>query len=60
MTEWLLYANPAIYAGSGLCQGEGHMFTQDGRLVASYSVQAMVRGFVQGPEAMGHDASTAM
>jgi hypothetical protein len=36
------------------------VFTEDGRLVASYTVQAMIRDFVQGPEAMGHDSSTAM
>jgi uncharacterized protein (DUF427 family)/acyl-CoA thioesterase len=60
VTQWLLYSNPAIHAGRGLCQGEGHVFTEDGRLVASYTVQAMIREFVQGPEAMGHDASTAM
>ena len=40
--------------------GEGHIFREDGRLVASYTIHAMVRDFVQGPEAMGHDASTAM
>jgi acyl-CoA thioesterase II len=60
VTEWLLYSNPALYAGRGLAQGEGHVFTESGRLVASYTVQAMIRDFVQGPEAMGHDASTAM
>jgi acyl-CoA thioesterase len=60
VTQWLLYSNPAIHAGRGLCQGEGHVFTEDGRLVASYTVQAMIRDFVQGPEAMGHDSSTAM
>ncbi len=60
VTEWLLYANPAIYAGRGLAQGEGHVFTQDGRLVASYTVQAMIRGFTARPEAMGLDASNAM
>jgi acyl-CoA thioesterase-2 len=60
VTQWLLYSNPAIHAGRGLTQGEGHIFTEDGRLVASYTVQAMIRDFVQGPEAMGHDASTAM
>ena len=27
VTEWLLYSNPAIYAGRGLVQGEGHVFT---------------------------------
>jgi uncharacterized protein (DUF427 family)/acyl-CoA thioesterase len=60
VTRWLLYSNPAIHAGRGLAQGEGHIFTEDGQMVASYTVQAMIRGFVQGPEAMGHDASTAM
>ncbi len=60
VTEWLLYANPAIYAGRGLAQGEGRVFTQDGRLVASYSVQAMIRGFRTPPEAMGRDHTDAM
>ncbi len=43
VTQWLLYANPATFAGRGHAQGEGRVFTQDGRLVASYSVHAMVR-----------------
>ena len=60
VTEWLLYANPALYAGRGLAQGEGHVFTQDGRLVASYSVQAMIRGFARDPGALGLDATNAM
>jgi acyl-CoA thioesterase II len=60
VTEWLLYANPATYAGRGLAQGEGHVFTQDGRLVASYTVQAMIRGFLRDPSSMGLDATNAM
>jgi acyl-CoA thioesterase II len=60
VTEWLLYANPAVYAGRGLAQGEGHVFTQDGRLVASYSVQAMIRGFARDPAGLGLDATNAM
>lgn len=60
VTEWLLYANPAIYAGRGLCQGEGRVFTQDGRLVASYTVQAMVREFRTPPGAMGKGYTDAM
>jgi acyl-CoA thioesterase II len=60
VTQWLLYSNPAIHAGQGRAQGEGHVFTEDGRLVASYTVQAMIRGFARLPEAMGHDRSTAM
>jgi acyl-CoA thioesterase-2 len=60
VTEWLLYANPAIYAGRGLAQGEGRVFTQAGRLVASYTVQAMIREFRTPPEAMGEDYKDAM
>jgi acyl-CoA thioesterase-2 len=53
VTDWHLYANPAIWAGRGLCQGEGRVYARDGRLVASYSVQAMVRGFAGDAQAMG-------
>lgn len=60
VSEWLLYANPAVYAGRGSAQGQGLVFTRDGRLVASYSVQAIVRGFASDPAAMGKDYSDAM
>jgi acyl-CoA thioesterase len=60
VTEWLLYSNPAISAARGLAQGEGHVFTRDGRLVASYTVQAMIRPFARDPAAMGKDATDAM
>ena len=60
VTQWLLYANPAIYAGNGLAQGEGHVFTEDGRLVATYTLQAMIRAFQRDPSEMGLDWSNAM
>lgn len=60
LTRWLLYANPSIYAGRGLVQGEGRVFGEDGRLVASYTVQAMVRDFVVPPERIGLDQSRLM
>jgi acyl-CoA thioesterase II len=60
VSEWLLYANPAIHAGRGLAQGEGRVFTRDGRLVASYTIQAMIREFRTPPGAMGKDDSDAM
>ena len=60
LTRWLLYANPAIYAGRGLVQGEGRVFGEDGHLVASYTVQAMVRDFAEPPERIGLDASRLM
>jgi uncharacterized protein (DUF427 family)/acyl-CoA thioesterase len=60
VSQWLLYANPAIFAGNGHVQGEGHVFTRDGKLVASYTVQGMVRAFATEPGAMGKDYSNAM
>ncbi len=60
VTEWFLYANPAIWSGRGLAQGQGQVFSQDGRLMASYTVQAMIRRFTTAPDAMGKDASNAM
>jgi len=60
LLDWLLYANPAIYAGRGLVQGEGRVFGGDGRLVASYTVQAMVRDFVEPPERIGLDSTRLM
>jgi hypothetical protein len=36
------------------------VFTRDGRLVASYTVQAMIRPFARDPAAMGKDATDAM
>lgn len=58
--EWLLYVNSAIYAGRGLVQGEGRVFARDGRLVASYTVQGMVRAFRTPPEAMGKGRTDAL
>lgn len=60
VTGWLLYANPSIYAGRGLAQGEGRVFAEDGRLVASYSVQAMIRAFDRTPAQLGLDETKAM
>jgi acyl-CoA thioesterase-2 len=58
--QWLLYANRATWSGRGLAQGEGTVFGQGGQLLASYSVQAMIRDFTQRPEALGMDYSNAM
>jgi acyl-CoA thioesterase-2 len=60
VSDWLLYTNPAIYAGRGLAQGEGRVFSQAGDIVASYTVQAMVRAFNVDPDAMGKDYADAM
>ena len=60
LDEWLLYANRAVWSGRGLAQGQGMIFSHDGRLVASYSIQAMIRGFARSPDAMGKDVTNAM
>ena len=51
--DWHLYENLAIYAGRGQVQGQGRIFSQDGRLVASYSLHAMVRSFDTDPTRIG-------
>ncbi len=53
VTQWMLYSNPAIYSGHGSSQGEGRVYSIDGRLLASYSVQAMIRPFTAPPDTMG-------
>jgi acyl-CoA thioesterase len=46
-TEWLLVHQEATYAGRGRVHGHGSVFTQDGRLVATFTQDAMVRS-IQG------------
>ncbi len=43
LTEWILYSTRATHAGNGLAQGEGRIFSESGKLLATYSVQVMVR-----------------
>ena len=43
VTQWLLYTNHAAWAGRGLTQGAGHVFTREGHLVALLQVQSMIR-----------------
>jgi len=43
----VLFSNPSIYAGRGLAQGHGTVFSQEGALLASYTVTAMIRGFTR-------------
>lgn len=40
---WLLYDNSATWSGRGLVHGRGTVFGEDARMVASYSVEAMIR-----------------
>jgi acyl-CoA thioesterase len=58
--EWFLYANRAIWSGQGLAQGQGTVFSHDGLLMASYSIEAMIRAFTEPPQSKGMDARNAM
>ena len=44
-TDWHLLAQRGTYAGGGRSYGRGEVFTQDGRLVASFVQDSMVRSF---------------
>lgn len=42
---WHLFANESIHAGHGRTYGTGHVFGRDGRLVASFAQESMIRRF---------------
>jgi acyl-CoA thioesterase len=43
--DWLLLAHHSPHAGRGRSFGRADVFTQDGRLVASYEQENMIRAF---------------
>jgi acyl-CoA thioesterase II len=51
--EWLLLANESIWAGRGRTHGRCHIWTQDGRLVATYTQDNLVRGWSDGQDHTG-------
>jgi acyl-CoA thioesterase II len=51
--EWLLIANRSQHAGGGRTYGDGHVFTEDGRLVASFVQTNMIRYFRDDGNARG-------
>jgi acyl-CoA thioesterase II len=46
--EWLLLAHESIWAGRGRTHGRCNVWTQDGRLVATFSQDNLVRGWSDG------------
>jgi acyl-CoA thioesterase-2 len=58
LDEWFLYSTRAIWSGSGLAQGDGRVWTAGGSLLASFSLQAMLRGLLA--SGAGRDPSTLM
>ena len=60
VTDWMLTETRAIWAGRGSVQSFVRVFSTDGRLVASKTVQAIVRKFDRTPKQMGQDYATVM
>jgi acyl-CoA thioesterase len=48
--EWLLMAAESIWAGRGRTHGRCNIWTRDGRLVATYTQDNLVRGFADGKD----------
>ena len=51
--EWLLLANESIWAGRGRTHGRCSIWTQNGRLVATYTQDNLVRGWADGRDHTG-------
>jgi acyl-CoA thioesterase len=56
--EWMLYHHHSTFAGDGMTHADCRVFTEGGELLASFSVEAMVRPFAEGDGA--RDERTAM
>jgi acyl-CoA thioesterase len=48
--DWMLLAHESPSAGRGRSYGRADVFTEDGRLVASYTQENMIRAFPEGRE----------
>lgn len=42
---WLLYTHDSVHAGAGMSHVRGQVFTEDGRLLASFTQDGMIRAF---------------
>jgi acyl-CoA thioesterase len=42
---WIRYHHQSAYAGSGMSYVRGQVLTEDGRLLASFTQDAMIRAF---------------
>jgi acyl-CoA thioesterase II len=56
--EWMLYAHESAHAGRGLAYSRAQIFTESGRLVASFSQESMLRGLAEA--AQGRGPATAL
>jgi acyl-CoA thioesterase-2 len=55
--EWLLIDHESQAAGGGRAYGRGHVFTEEGRLVASFVQEALLRRAPEGDPANGKSAT---
>jgi acyl-CoA thioesterase II len=52
-SQWHLFTNESIHAGHGRTYGTGSVFGRDGRLVASFAQESMIRRFRAGDPRRG-------
>jgi acyl-CoA thioesterase II len=52
--RWMLYHHRSTFAGDGMTHAECRVHDQDGALVASFTVDAMVRGFADAAAPIDH------
>lgn len=57
LSDWVLYRHRSTFAGDGMTHSECSVHREDGGLVASFTVEAMVRGFADPSKA---DARTSL
>lgn len=55
--EWMLYHHVSTFAGAGMTHAECRVHAEDGTLLASFTVDAMVRAF---PDSAERDERTAL
>lgn len=53
--QWLLLDQTSTFSGRGRAYGTGEVFTEQGRLVASYSQESMIRHFPEGVSPEGQE-----
>lgn len=55
--EWMRFHHHATFAGAGMTHSECRVYTEDERLIASFTVDAMVRGFADPTKAADHTSA---
>ena len=55
-SQWHLFTNESVHAGHGRTYGTGNVFARDGRLVASFAQESMIRWFPEGDTRRGTTA----